>query len=449
MADIFISYRIDDTLKEAVALDKTLSGKFGQEFIFFDKNRLERGDKWPETLKRYLLEAKVVLVLFSNAKAWLGVNDFGDRRIDEEEDWVRKEVALALAQNKTVIPLLIGNNVSLPPKEKLPPDIQTLCDRQASIIRMDHWDDDTEHLMTFLMRLGTSTIDLNTNEFVPKSGWEVFFKRFNTCPMGEIIKFNCDRKESYESGILRHFSCHRSDDRSQVIFIPACASQKPESLAKRLILELIDNEKKIAYLKECSEISFLKFKAKLDMHDTYTSIWSEVQLRFSSDAADPILLANSNFTSNNDYIILTFNVTEKQWNKPAFSEHLSYFLSRFHSNATFSKRYILLFVFEFESLHKLEENEMNMRLAPIHALAEEQDNFHVHVCRILEPVSELEVRKWFRDVVSGVKSEVVDELISILKEIHPANCVKDGLFNMEIVEEMQFAAYRHFIDCQS
>jgi hypothetical protein len=449
MPDIFISYRTRDTLHEAVTLNETLSRIFGQDVVFFDKNRLECGTKWPETVEKSLLEAKVVLVLFSNAIEWLGVNELGDRRIDEEEDWVRKEVALALAQNKTVMPLLFGDNVSLPPKKKLPPDIQELCDCHTKTLRMTHWKDDTEPLMTSLMEIGIRAINSNESDIIHNLGWNIFFNRFTTYSVGEIIRVNCDRQESYENGILDHFLINESKNKNQVYFIPACTTQNPDSLAKRLIFELKDNDKNIAFLKNQFEIIFLKFEVKLNKHTTFTSLWKQIQKCLVTDADSPAQLANDSLLRDKSFIILTFKVTEKQWDKTYILDHLSYFLSRFSPNENCPKKYIILFVFEFKNLHKLTEFEVNNKINPIKDLANEISDFNLHLCSILKPVGEDEVKTWFTDVVSDANSDAVDELISILKENHPANCVQDGFFNMEIVEEMQLAAYRHFVGSQS
>jgi hypothetical protein len=55
MADprpIFISYRRSDAAGHARALHEYLSGRFGDERIFFDRNTIERGVVFPGTLRR-------------------------------------------------------------------------------------------------------------------------------------------------------------------------------------------------------------------------------------------------------------------------------------------------------------------------------------------------------------------------------------------------------------
>lgn len=117
---IFISYRIADSLTQAGRLHQSLEAELGKGTVFYDKSNLQPGMKWPKELEEKVQHAAVVLVLYRNGKDWLGVDDFGKRRIDDPEDWVRREVATALAdEHKIVIPVLL-NDAKLPPEERLP-----------------------------------------------------------------------------------------------------------------------------------------------------------------------------------------------------------------------------------------------------------------------------------------------------------------------------------------
>jgi hypothetical protein len=64
------------------------------------------------------------------------------RRIDNPEDWVRKEVETALGDTqKLVIPILI-NEAKLPPQSALPKELHPLLACQHKQIREANWDDD-------------------------------------------------------------------------------------------------------------------------------------------------------------------------------------------------------------------------------------------------------------------------------------------------------------------
>jgi hypothetical protein len=50
-APIFISYRRSDAAGHARGLHDYLSGRFGDERIFFDRSTIEGGDVFPETIR--------------------------------------------------------------------------------------------------------------------------------------------------------------------------------------------------------------------------------------------------------------------------------------------------------------------------------------------------------------------------------------------------------------
>ncbi len=115
MAAVFISYRSNDTLAHVGNFHKVLVGAFEGISIFYDAISLKVGDRWKDEIQNHLEEACIVLVLISNTFEWLGVDiKFGSRKIDNSDDWVRKEVCSALSdRNKIVIPVYINANTKL------------------------------------------------------------------------------------------------------------------------------------------------------------------------------------------------------------------------------------------------------------------------------------------------------------------------------------------------
>jgi hypothetical protein len=95
--------------------------------------------------------AKAVLVVLG--PGWVRVSDeWGQRRIDQEDDWVRKEIEQALTQHKEVIPVVV-DGARIPPAEKLPKSISDLANRQAIEIRTTYWDHDMKLLLSRLESL--------------------------------------------------------------------------------------------------------------------------------------------------------------------------------------------------------------------------------------------------------------------------------------------------------
>jgi hypothetical protein len=65
-APIFISYRRSDAAGHARALHEYLSGRFGDERIFFDRSTIEGGDVFSETLRQGVEGCAVLLALIAS-----------------------------------------------------------------------------------------------------------------------------------------------------------------------------------------------------------------------------------------------------------------------------------------------------------------------------------------------------------------------------------------------
>jgi hypothetical protein len=130
---IFISYRRSDAAGHARALHEYLSGRFGDEQIFFDRDKIEGGDHFPERLRQGVEGCAVLLALIG--PDWLDVKAAdGRRRLDDPGDFVRQEVALALKRGKKVIPLLFDDTPVLP-ADRLPRVLKALAKRHAMPLR--------------------------------------------------------------------------------------------------------------------------------------------------------------------------------------------------------------------------------------------------------------------------------------------------------------------------
>jgi tetratricopeptide (TPR) repeat protein len=77
---------------------------------------------------------------------WLTAENEGRRRLDDPEDWVRREVAAGLAGRAVVTPVLVGH-AHLPTVEELPEPLQPLPGRQAIEVRPERFDDDVKDLV--------------------------------------------------------------------------------------------------------------------------------------------------------------------------------------------------------------------------------------------------------------------------------------------------------------
>lgn len=143
---IFISYRRSDTSGSATAIRKTLLERFGEQSIFQDVEGIAPGAEFPATLRDELKRAAVVLAVIG--RNWLlAANEYGQRRIDFEDDWVRTELSLALQDPEvTVVPVLV-DGADMPPARALPQSLMDLCTRNAVSLRHDAWDDTVRPLL--------------------------------------------------------------------------------------------------------------------------------------------------------------------------------------------------------------------------------------------------------------------------------------------------------------
>lgn len=131
---IFISYRGssgNDKWAPDLVHD-ALAGKFGRSAVFKAGPSLRAGDEFPPILDEMAASCPVMLVCIG--PEWLAAqNGDGTRRLDDPDDWVRREIELALKNGNRVVPLLLGDRdeISIPAPEDLPADIAPLAYRQA------------------------------------------------------------------------------------------------------------------------------------------------------------------------------------------------------------------------------------------------------------------------------------------------------------------------------
>lgn len=136
---VFISYRRSDAQPSVTALRQLLEQRVGAERVFQDAAGIDPGDQFPDVLRAELARARVVVAVIG--PTWLTVADqWGRRRLDKPTDWVRIELADALANPQvTVIPLLVEGGM-LPSAEDavdaLPEPLVSLVSRQ--VVRADH-----------------------------------------------------------------------------------------------------------------------------------------------------------------------------------------------------------------------------------------------------------------------------------------------------------------------
>jgi hypothetical protein len=121
MTKIFISYRRDDSDGHTGRLYDHLKSHFKEEDLFIDFHTITPGQAFPLRIKEALLNCDVLLAVIG--RRWLTVSDsYGQRRLDDPNDFVRLEIATALDRGIKLIPVLVGG-ARMPTSEMLPTKI--------------------------------------------------------------------------------------------------------------------------------------------------------------------------------------------------------------------------------------------------------------------------------------------------------------------------------------
>lgn len=149
MAKMFISYRRSLNHETAGRIAHQLKLAFGDSNVFQDLD-IQPGDDWEEILTDRITKCDVLLVLIS--KDWSTVeDDNGNKRLFQEDDWVRFEVNLGLKRKECrVIPILL-DGAKMPAENQLPNSIRGLTKCQAFHLGTAHsFNDDMNRLIRHL-----------------------------------------------------------------------------------------------------------------------------------------------------------------------------------------------------------------------------------------------------------------------------------------------------------
>ena len=113
MPSIFVSFRKVDNRWMRDRVYQALAEAFGANEVFKSGESIPAGGDFGAILRRQAAECKVMLVLIGTA--WSDARDAGGGRLlDRQDDWVRIEIATALAAGNRVVPVLLGDAAMLP-----------------------------------------------------------------------------------------------------------------------------------------------------------------------------------------------------------------------------------------------------------------------------------------------------------------------------------------------
>jgi tetratricopeptide (TPR) repeat protein len=148
---VFINYRGEDSYSYGALLHAELSHRFGPNQVFLDSESIPAGADYVEQLLRRVRQARVVLAVIGSR--WLTAAGPGGRRIDDPDDWIRRELMEAFAAGLRVIPVLT-DDADMPTAADLPDELALLA--RCQFRRLRHRDASVD-----LARLVTELADLD------------------------------------------------------------------------------------------------------------------------------------------------------------------------------------------------------------------------------------------------------------------------------------------------
>lgn len=169
---LFLSYRRDDTIATARAMKEFLDGVRRVKGVFLDFDGIEPGSPdFVVAIKKALRKADASVILIG--PGWAGKKPDGTSRLMDTDDFVRREVALALSGGRKVLPVLI-DGTQMPTSASLPDDLKPLANVNAIPLRTSRFKSDMTELL---------------NAAAGKSGRGVdYWKRPSLTLLGAVIR---------------------------------------------------------------------------------------------------------------------------------------------------------------------------------------------------------------------------------------------------------------------
>lgn len=151
MTRIFINFRNGDGDWAAKLVKDSLSRRFGNESVFLSNDSIPLAARFPDVLTESAQTCDVMLALVG--PRWLGGGGPVDRSpLFADSDWVRREIATALAAGRPVAAVRLDGARRLI-ADDLPSDIRELAARQDITLDRRSYDTDIARLEEQLMEI--------------------------------------------------------------------------------------------------------------------------------------------------------------------------------------------------------------------------------------------------------------------------------------------------------
>jgi hypothetical protein len=107
-------------------------GRFGRQFVFFDTETIQPGELFPDRISKALANCEVFLPVIG--PKWHEVQDENGLRLNQPDDWVRREIATILGRNREYLPIgaspvlvipLVEASATMPTSDQLPEELKS------------------------------------------------------------------------------------------------------------------------------------------------------------------------------------------------------------------------------------------------------------------------------------------------------------------------------------
>lgn len=143
---VFLSYRRDDSDAFAGRLHEGLCAALGgADRVFMDQFSIRPGEAYAWAIQQAAAHCHVMIALIG--KHWLTLkNSSGRRKLDDPDDYLRREITAGLDRGIVVIPALLPG-AEVPERPDLPDEMRGLEQLQMLQLTARHWRADFEELL--------------------------------------------------------------------------------------------------------------------------------------------------------------------------------------------------------------------------------------------------------------------------------------------------------------
>jgi len=138
MSSIFVSYRRNDAPAHAGRIYDRLAQRLGKDNVYMDLDSTVPGADFGDVIEQTIARCDALIAVIG--RDWVSAlrPSRRARRADGSEDWVRREIAAAMARSIRVIPVLV-QGAKMPSSAELPDDLKGLARRHGIELSETAW----------------------------------------------------------------------------------------------------------------------------------------------------------------------------------------------------------------------------------------------------------------------------------------------------------------------